>query len=122
MVAEIETIRVTQGTTLLVGNLDWRLHDIFDVTGGAAIFVDRLRGKEALERCLLDFIQPCVLKMVTEVKQSDDALLEAYGHVSFATFDDLLLTELGVKAILILFECVVWASTNTDELRSAKRL
>ena len=105
-----------------MGNLDWRLHDIFDVTGGAAIFVDRLRGKEALERCLLDFIQPCVLKMVTEVKQSDDALLEAYGHVSFATFDDLLLTELGVKAILILFECVVWASTNTDELCSAKRL
>jgi hypothetical protein len=30
--------------------------------------VNRLRGEEALKRRLLDLIQPCVLKMVTEVK------------------------------------------------------
>lgn len=68
LVAEVKTVGVAKGATLLVGNLHRRLHHVLDITGGSSVFVNRLRGEEALKRRLLDLIQPCVLKMVTEVK------------------------------------------------------
>lgn len=49
-------------------------------------------------------------------------MLEPDGHIRFVAFGELLLAELGVKAVLILFWGLVWASTDADELCGAEWL
>ena len=122
LVTEIKTIRMAKSAAFLIWDLNRRLHDVFDITRGASIFVNGLRGEEALKRRLLDLVQPRVLKMVTEVKKAYNPLLKADGHICFVAFRELLLTELGVKAVLILFKCIIWASAYPNELCRAEWL